>query len=131
QPGDVVRSIDGKAVDTPREAMAVLRSKPADSRVRVDYLRDRKPATAQITVPGAAPFRIPAPPAPPAPPRPPDAPPRTAPPAPVAPPPPPEAATVPAPPMAPAAPTVRGTAGQRRYVFVDDDGRTTVLEGDD
>lgn len=133
QPGDVVQKIDGKPVETPREAMALLRSQPADSRVRVDYLRDRKPATAQITVPEAVPFRIPLPPAPPEPPAPPRAPdaPRAAPPAPPAPPPPPDTAAVPAPPAAPAPPDGPRVDGQRRLVFVDDNGRTTVLEGAD
>ena len=128
QPGDVVQKIDGKSVATPRQAMAVLRSKPADSRVRVDYLRDRKPATAQIKVPEATPFRIPAPPAPPAPPRAP-APPKAA-----LPVPPPDAAALPRPPAPPAAPKPAAApriSGRPRHVFVDDDGNATVLTGGD
>ena len=66
QPGDVMQKIDGKTVDTPREAMAALRARPADSTVRVDYLRERRSATAQVKVPEAVPLRIPPPPAPPA-----------------------------------------------------------------
>jgi len=89
QTGDVIQRIAGKPVNSPREAMAALRDKPADSRVAVTYLRDRKSATTQITVPKTAMLRIPRPPAPPAPP--------VAPKAPAAP-------AVPAPPAAPAAP---------------------------
>lgn len=108
QAGDVIKSIDGKAVDSPREAMAALREKPANSRVGVSYLRDRKIATTQITVPRTAMLRIPRPPMPPAPPaapRPP-APPAApgVPPAPPAAPKPPQALMPPAPPAAPKAP---------------------------
>jgi hypothetical protein len=85
QPGDVIRTLDGKAVTTPREAMSALRGKPAGSEIRVGYLRDRKTAASTLRVPRAVPFRIPAPPAPPAPPLPPAA-------NPVSPPPPPPAA---------------------------------------
>lgn len=77
QPGDVMRSIDGKRVATPREAMTVLQARPAGSRVSVEYLRDRKPATTQITIPKALPWplppRAPAPPPPPVAPPPPSA----------------------------------------------------------
>lgn len=108
QAGDVIKSIDGKAVDSPREAMAALREKPADSRVGVSYLRDRKIATTQITVPRTAMLRIPRPPMPPAPPAAPRAPAAPgvppAPPAPPAAPKPPQALTPPAPPSAPKAP---------------------------
>lgn len=97
--GDVIQSIDGKAVDSPREAMAALRQKPADSQATVTYLRDRKTATAQVKVPKPTRFEFPVPPAPPAPPAPPT------PAARVAPPPPPPAAPAPvAPPAPPAAP---------------------------
>ncbi|MDG2519100.1 PDZ domain-containing protein [Lysobacter soli] len=89
QTGDVIQRIDGKPVNSPREAMAALRDKPADSRVAVTYLRDRKSATTQITVPRTAMLRIPRPPMPPAPPAAPKAP---------------GAPAVPAPPAAPAAP---------------------------
>lgn len=92
--GDVIQSIDGKAVDSPREAMAALRQKPADSQATVTYLRDRKTATAQVKVPKPTRFEFPVPPAPPAPP---------APAARVAPPPPPPAAPAPVAPPAPAA----------------------------
>lgn len=104
QAGDVIQRIDGKDVKTPREAMAALRDKPADSKVGVTYLRDRKSATAQITVPRTAMLRLPpVPPAPPAPPAPPKAP--TA-PKPPAPPPAP-----PAPPVAPAPPAPPSLSG--------------------
>lgn len=103
QPGDVIRKVDGKAVATPREAMDALRAKPAESVVKVEYLRDRQDASAQVKVPKAMPLRIPVPPAPPAPP----APPR-----------PPAAAGSP-PPAAPA-PVTRT---ERRVVIVDDSGK--------
>ncbi len=83
QAGDVIQKVDGKAVDSPREAMDVLRDKPADAMVLVEYLRDRKLASTRIKVPRAMPLRFPLPPPPPAAPK--------APPAPPAPPPPPAA----------------------------------------
>ena len=136
--GDVVQKIDGRKVETPREAMAALRARPADSSVRVDYLRDRKPGTAQVKVPKVTPFRIPMPPPPPAPPAPPAAPPSPS-----------TSAIPPAPPAAPPPPDAPRAVQQRRIVllddeamagrevemrrmvFVDRDGKTTVLEGDD
>jgi membrane-associated protease RseP (regulator of RpoE activity) len=93
QAGDVIRRIDGKEVQTPREAMAALRAKPADSQVAVELLRDHKNVGTRIKVPKAMPFRIPEPPAPPVPP------------APQVPPPPP-AVAAPASPSAPPAPPV-------------------------
>lgn len=87
QPGDVLRSVDGKPVRTPRDAMAALDAHPAGTQVAVEYLRDRHGASTRITVPKAMPLRFPAPPAPPAPPTPPAAAPRL-PAAPPAPPPP-------------------------------------------
>lgn len=87
QAGDVIHKVDGKAVDTPREAMAALRAKPADSLVAIEYLRDRKPGSAKVKVPEALPLRVPMPPRPPKPPASP------APPAPPAPPPPPPPGT--------------------------------------
>ena len=68
QPGDVLRSIDGNRVATPREAMAALQVHPAGSRVKVEYLRDHKPASTQVTVP--RPFAWPVTPRAPMPPRP-------------------------------------------------------------
>ena len=129
QAGDVLQRIDGKPVASPREAMAALRAKPAGSQVRVDYLRDRKRASAEVAVPKAGPLRIAFPPAPPAAPAPPRAPG-----APSPPPAPPGASALPSPPAPAAAPvTARASTtriAERRMVFVDDDGRTTVLEGD-
>lgn len=55
QAGDVIRAINGKPVNTPREAMDVLRPLPAGGKASVDYLRDRKPATAQVTIPDVPP----------------------------------------------------------------------------
>ncbi len=106
QPGDVIRKVDGKAVTSPREAMDALRTKPADSTVAVEYLRDRQTATAQIKVPKAMPLRIPVPPTPPAPP----AAPR-----------PPSAAR---PPQSPSAPAPM--ARTERRVVIDDDGKAQV-----
>ncbi|HVK50714.1 MAG TPA: PDZ domain-containing protein [Pseudoxanthomonas sp.] len=98
QAGDVIKRVDGKAVTTPREVMESLRGRPADSSVKVEYLRDRKTASAMVTIPRAMPLRIPVPPAPPAPPAAP-----AAPSAPAAPAPPSAKAAPPAPPAAPAA----------------------------
>ena len=95
QPGDVIQRVDGKPVDTPRAVMDALRGKPADSSVPVDYLRDRKSASAKIRVPKAMPIASipPMPPMPPLPPMPPmpskDGPVPAAPEAPMPPPPPP------------------------------------------
>jgi len=76
QPGDVLRSIDGKHVATPREAMAALQARQPGSRVSVQYLRDRKPANTQVTVPKAFPWPLPPrPPMPAMPPLPPTPPP--------------------------------------------------------
>jgi membrane-associated protease RseP (regulator of RpoE activity) len=88
QAGDVIQKIDGKAVDSPREAMDVLHDKPADALVLVEYLRDRKVASTRVKVPKAMPFRMPLPPPPPAAPAAPRAPA-----VPPAPPPPPAAAS--------------------------------------
>lgn len=109
QAGDVIQRVDGKAVATPREVMDALRGKPADAKVGVGYLRERKPGSAQVTVPKLMPSLIPpAPPAPPAPPRPASAPkppkPPAAPSAWQAPPAPMVAAAMPPPPPAPPAP---------------------------
>ncbi len=106
QAGDVIRRIDGKPVNSPREAMEALRAQPAAAKVGVDYLRDRKPGTAQVTVPKALPFRIPPP--PPMPPKPP---------------------MPPLPPLAPAAPGAPHAVGKHKMVFVDKDGKVTQWEG--
>jgi len=89
QPGDVIREIGGEPVATPRDAMDALRARPADSRVEINYLRDRKPATTQVTVPKVQPLRIPLPAAAPHAPLPPEPMHAPAPPAPPPPPPPP------------------------------------------
>ena len=59
QAGDVIRSIGGKDVATPREAMDALRAQPAGGKVAIGYLRDRTPATAQVNVPKAMTFALP------------------------------------------------------------------------
>ena len=101
QAGDVIQRIDGKAVASPREAMAAMGDKPGGAKVSVNYLRDRKAGKVQVTVPKLAPLPLPpAPPAPPAPPEPPKAP---APPAPQA-----MSPGLPAPPVPPVAPLAPG-----------------------
>lgn len=57
--GDVLLKIGGKAVANPREAMEALRAQPADGKVAVEYLRDRKPGAAQVSMPKAMPFALP------------------------------------------------------------------------
>lgn len=110
--GDVIQSIDGRQVDSPREAMVALRGKPDGGQVEVAYLRDRAKAKSTIKVPKAIAW-APPPPPPPAPPVPPIAPMPPAPPAPAAPhaplPPPPPPPPPPAPPhglLLPARPAV-------------------------
>jgi hypothetical protein len=121
QPGDVVRSVAGKPVASPREVMDALRGRDSGSKVAVEYLRDRKPATAQLTVPEPMRFRIPAPPAPPAPPVP-AAP--APPPPPAAPPPPPGIA------MAPRAAAQPRSVERRKIVIVDGDGKVQTWDDD-
>ncbi len=82
QAGDVIQRVDGKAVSSPREVMDALRGKPDNAKVGMNYLRDRKPATSQLTVPKVLHALPPLPPAPPAPPKPPR-PPKAAPPPPL------------------------------------------------
>jgi len=69
QPGDVLQKVDGKPVNTPREAMAAAHARKPGSAVPVEYLRDRKLQSTQLTLP-ERPLLLP-PPAPPAPPAPP------------------------------------------------------------
>src|SRR5690606_6144184 len=94
--GDVIRSVDGKPVSTPREVMDALRGRDSGDKVDVGYLRERRAGATVVTVP--EPVAIPLPPAPPVPPAPPPSPnaPGAAPPAPPAPP-----AAPPAPPAPP------------------------------
>lgn len=61
QPGDVIRTIDGKAVTTPREVMDALRGREGE--VPVGFLRDRKTDSAKIRVPKAIPLPLSMPPA--------------------------------------------------------------------
>jgi hypothetical protein len=116
QAGDVIRSIDGKPVSTPREAMDALRSHQAGDKASLALLRDHRDTSAQVTVPKAMP--LPIPPAPPAPP---------------APPPPPGIGAIPAPPAPPAAPNAPAAprAIERRHVVVvDDNGKKTEWDDD-
>ena len=59
QAGDVIRSIGGRDVGSPREAMDALRAQPAGGKVAISYLRDRNVATAQVNVPKAMTFTLP------------------------------------------------------------------------
>lgn len=85
--GDVIQQIAGSAVDRPEEALRRLRDQPADSKIAMQVLRDRKPLTLSVNAPKyQSMFDIaPPPPPPPAPPPPPPAPTAPVPPAPVAP----------------------------------------------
>lgn len=100
QAGDVIQRIDGKAVDSPRAVMDVLRDKGDGDKVAVDYLRDRKSGQARVAIPKLA---WPVPPAPPAPPAAP------APPAPPSPPPVLPKAALPAPPAPPRVATLESS----------------------
>jgi S1-C subfamily serine protease len=51
--GDVIRKIDGLAVATPRAVMDALRSKPAQSVVEFELIRDRNKTNARIKLPDA------------------------------------------------------------------------------
>ncbi|QNP39832.1 PDZ domain-containing protein [Lysobacter solisilvae (ex Woo and Kim 2020)] len=110
RPGDVVKKVDGKVVNTPREAMAAAHAHAPGKAVPVEYLRDRKLLNTTLTMPERAMLRLPVPPAPPAPPAPPSSPRAAVPPAPPAPaapmlpppaPPAPPEAPLPPPPPAP------------------------------
>ena len=59
QAGDVISSIGGKEIGTPREAMDALRAQPAGGKVAVAYLRDRTPGTAQVSVPESLQIKLP------------------------------------------------------------------------
>ncbi|WP_334180227.1 PDZ domain-containing protein [Pseudoxanthomonas sp.] len=60
QAGDVIRKVDGTPVATPRDVTQLLRDKPEDAKVAVEYLRDRQTRTSTVSVPKAAAFRFPA-----------------------------------------------------------------------
>ncbi|GAB3381694.1 PDZ domain-containing protein [Lysobacter fragariae] len=99
--GDIVQKVNGKPVNTPREAMVATHSQPAGTKIKVEYLRDRQVASTTLALPERRALPVPPPPpaapAPPIPPEPPQLAPPPPPPAPAAPPPP------PAPPAAPMA----------------------------
>lgn len=108
QPGDVLQKVDGKPVNTPREAMAAAHAHSPGTAVPVEYLRDRKVMNTRMTLPERAALRLPLPPTPPAPPAPPAAPRAMVSPAPPAaplpPPPPPAPASAPEAPVPPPPP---------------------------
>jgi len=58
QAGDVIRKLGGTPVTTPREVMDALRAAPAESKVDVEFLRDKQLARAQVQLPKAIPFRM-------------------------------------------------------------------------
>lgn len=120
QSGDVIQSVDGKSVDSPREVMAALRGKSANAQVAVGYLRDRKAARASIAVPGVM-RTLPLPPRPPMPPKPPKAPKAPS---------PPRAPALTPPPAPPAPPAPPSAVETRRIVLVsqDRDARWPSLE---
>lgn len=68
KPGDVLQKVDGKVVNTPREAMAAAHAHAPGTAVPIEYLRDRKLLNTRLTLPERAALRLPAPPAPPSPP---------------------------------------------------------------
>lgn len=68
KPGDVLQKVDGKVVNTPREAMAAAHAHAPGTAVPVEYLRDRKLLNTRLTLPERAAVRLPVPPAPPSPP---------------------------------------------------------------
>jgi hypothetical protein len=75
QPGDVLLTIGGVEVASPREAMRELADKPAGEKVAIELLRDRRKQTVEITAPEASrALEMLAPPSPPLPPPPPAAP---------------------------------------------------------
>lgn len=110
QPGDVIQKIDGRAVNSPREAMDALRGKADDAMALVEYLRDRRVASTRIKAPKLE-FDFIPPPAPPAPPavRAPKAP------------------KAPLPPPPPPAPPAVGAAGVES-VFIGDDLQVFAIE---
>ncbi|WP_408952790.1 PDZ domain-containing protein [Lysobacter sp. Hz 25] len=115
EPGDVIQSIDGRRVDTPRQTMEALRNQAEGAQVEVGYLRDRTTASTKLKVPKAVQWTPPRPPLPPAPPAAPRAPLPPAPPAPPPPPTPPQAKAPPPPPAPPAWAIARGTHVHRVY----------------
>lgn len=82
QGGDIIRKVDGKSVNTPREVLNALRPAKTGEKVPVEILRNRKAQSVSLTVPKERAFNIPAPPAPPVPPAAPGVPQPPAPPAP-------------------------------------------------
>lgn len=103
QPGDVIRKIGGKPVGTPRAAMEALRAQPANSKVAVEYLRDRVVGTAQVSVPKALPFKMAMAP---------------------------HAALPRSASFTSTAPNAPGAVHKRRFVLVEKDGKTRSWEGD-
>jgi len=109
QAGDVIRKVEGKPVASPRAVMAALRGKPEESRVKIEFLRDRQTRTADVRLPKASPIRIPLPPAPPLPP------------------------SAPSPPMPPMAflsemPRTAGEPHTQRVMVLDPEGRAYEID---
>ena len=64
QSGDVIQRVGGVAVESPREVMRALRDKQAGAQLKLDVLRDRKPAAVTLTVPESRPLPFMGPPGP-------------------------------------------------------------------
>lgn len=56
QSGDVIRSVAGSPVQSPRDVMRALRSKEAGAQLKLDVLRDRKATAVTVTVPESRPL---------------------------------------------------------------------------
>lgn len=109
QAGDVIRKVEGKPVASPREVMAALRGTPEESRIEVEFLRDRQAHTTRVRLPKTLPVRVPLPPAPPLPP---------------------SAPRPPSPPMAFVAetPRIAGEPHTERVMVLDPEGRAYEID---
>ena len=101
QGGDIIRKVNGKAVNTPREVLNALRPAKTGEKVPVEILRNRKAQSVSLTVPKERAFNAPTPPAPPVPP------------------------AQPAPPVPPAPP-----APPRTALFIEEDGASYAFIGE-
>ena len=56
QSGDVIRSVAGAPVESPRDVMRALGGEEAGKQLKLDVLRDRKPVAVTVTVPESRPL---------------------------------------------------------------------------